>query len=842
MREDDGMERRHGPLDRWVSFSIRRPWIIITVAGLLFFASAGLASRLGLKSDFVELLPTDAPSVVNLERLKQRVSSFATLTIAIESPDLKASQRFADDLVARLRTFPDDRIRFIDYNLKELRDFYGANKWLYADLPDLEGFRDRLKQRIQEETTEAVFESLDDTPPPKTDLRLDEFTAKYEKKSAEQDRYPNGYYVTPDRKLLAIFVRPPSGASGFDASTRLVDDIQVEIDRLVPSTYNAEMIVGFTGDVKTGMEEREALASDIGFVSILAFLMILTVIILYYRSFRAVLLCGMPATLGTSISLAIAYLSIGHLNTATAFLSAIIIGNGINFMIMLVGRFFEEIRAGGPGGLERALSVSVRGTMKGTAVAALAASIAYGSLVFAGFRGFREFGIIGGVGMVICWVATFATGPALIGVVHRLRPLASRPAGSQRVSGAVGRFVERFPRAILVAGLVVTSISILVSIPYAFDPFEYDFHNLRNRDGVKRGSARLSNKVDRIFELPQSPTPIVADNLEDVQKIQRAILAAPGARATIGDVKTLYDFLPKDQEPKLAVLAELRKLVDGKIDFLGEADRKKVMDYRPPESLRVLTLEDVPEVVARPYAEADGTRGRVLYVYSHPRESLLDGKYLLKFAKFIRGVEVEGASFVAVGQPMVFADMVAAIVHDGVEVSIIAVIGIVVLLIIAFRSGLAVGCVILSVGIGTLWMIGFAAVFDLKLNFLNFVVIPIILGDGVDYGANIFERYRFEGEGRMADIIRSTGGVVVLESLTANLGYASLILSTNMALQSFGILANIGEFTCLAAAEVVMTAFIVWRERSKARAGIFPRPNSDGDASSKMQAPPATGC
>jgi predicted RND superfamily exporter protein len=262
---------------------------------------------------------------------------------------------------------------------------------------------------------------------------------------------------------------------------------------------------------------------------------------IYYRSFRAVVLCGLPVALGTAISLAVAYLAIGHLNSATAFLSAIIVGNGINFMIMLLARFFEEIRLLGPGGLERALRTAVSGTMRGTAIASLAASVAYGALVFAGFRGFREFGIIGGVGMVVCWVATF-------------------------------------------------------------------------------------------------------------------------------------------------------------------------------------------------------------------------------------------------------------------------------------RSALAVGAVLLAVGIGTLWMIGFAAAFNLKLNFLNFVVIPIILGDGVDYGANIFERYRSEGRGRMADIIRSTGGAVVLESLTANLGYASLILSTNMALQSFGILANIGEFTCLAAAEIVMTAFIVWWERSRRQA------------------------
>jgi predicted RND superfamily exporter protein len=116
--------------------------------------------------------------------------------------------------------------------------------------------------------------------------------------------------------------------------------------------------------------------------------------------------------------------------------------------------------------------------------------------------------------------------------------------------------------------------------------------------------------------------------------------------------------------------------------------------------------------------------------------------------------------------------------------------------------------------VGTLWMIGFAALFDLKMNFLNFVVIPITLGISVDYGANIFSRYRLEGPGSMAHVLRSTGPAVVLSSATTILGYASLITSTNMALQSFGIIADIGEFTTLATAEIVMCALIVWLEQS----------------------------
>jgi len=313
--------------------------------------------------------------------------------------------------------------------------------------------------------------------------------------------------------------------------------------------------------------------------------------------------------------------------------------------------------------------------------------------------------------------------------------------------------------------------------------------------------------------LPQTPTPLLTDFRDQVPHIKEVILSQPNARATIGDVKTLFDFLPKQQEEKLAVLADIRRLIDRKIDFLDEEDRKDIEAYRPPEDLRVLTLEDIPDVVARPYTEADGTRGRILYVYGHPDESLLDGKYLLKFARFIRGVE-EQEPFMSSGQPMVFADMVDAVLHDGLRVTVAAICAVGVLLVIAFRSLFGVLAVSMSVIFGTLWMIGVAAMLDLKLNFLNFVVIPITLGIAVDYGANLFTRYRTEGPDRIQALLRSTGGAVVLSSSTTIFGYATLITSTNLALRSFGILADIGEITTLITAEVVMTALLVWHERS----------------------------
>ncbi|HOU52722.1 MAG TPA: MMPL family transporter [Myxococcota bacterium] len=807
-------------LDAWMNLCSRYPGRIL-LGALVFGVLAGwTASGLSLHSDFIELLPTDSPSVRNLERLKTQVASYSTLVVAMECPDLEASKRFADDLSRRLRTWPRDRIWAVDDNIREIREFYSRNRYLYADLEDLVDFRDRLRKRIQEETEAQAFESLDDSPAPRTDLGIEALKAKYDRKVREQDRYPDGYYVTPDRSLLAIFIRPPSGSSSFEANERLVQDVQREIDALDPSSYHPEMRIGMTGDIKTGLEEREALASDARFISILCLVLICGVIVAYYRSLRSLLVIGTPMLLGLLGALAVARMAIGYLNTATAFLASIIAGNGINFMIMLAARFFEESRKGHDRDVGTLLRASVRGTLEGTAVAAAGAAIAYGSLSLAGFRGFRQFGIIGGTGMALCWIATFLVGPALIALLHRMRPLEVTRESRHPISSRVGSVVARHPRWILLAALLLSAGAILAILPWSFDPFEYHFRNLRNRESIERGSAKLSRRVDKIFDLPTSPTPVVLDRAESAPVVKAAILASPDFRSVIGGVKTLQEVLPTRQEEKLAVLAEIRALIDRKIDFLSPEDRAEVERHRPPEDLRVLTLDDIPEMIARPFTEADGTRGRVLYVYSHPSESLLDGRYLLKFARFLRSIQVPGVEFYAVGQPLVFADMIAAVLHDGLRVTLASALAVALLLVVAFRSASAVATILTSVLLGTLWMVGLAALLGQKLNFLNFVVFPITLGIGVDYGVNIFSRYRQEGPGRIREVIQSTGGAVVLTSSTTILGYATLITSTNMALQSFGIIADLGEFACLATSELVMTALLVWRHQGRSSAPI----------------------
>src|SRR5690606_30570788 len=112
---------------------------------------------------------------------------------------------------------------------------------------------------------------------------------------------------------------------------------------------------------------------------------------------------------GAAWTFGLAYLLIGHLNSSTGFLFSIVVGNGINFAIIYMARYLEARRTEA---VEPSIRTATLETRRATVTAAAAACAAYGSLVVTDFRGFKHFGIIGGSGMLLCWLSTYLMLPA----------------------------------------------------------------------------------------------------------------------------------------------------------------------------------------------------------------------------------------------------------------------------------------------------------------------------------------------------------------------------------------------------------------------------------------------
>jgi uncharacterized protein len=266
--------------------------------------------------------------------------------------------------------------------------------------------------------------------------------------------------------------------------------------------------------------------------------------------------------------------------------------------------------------------------------------------------------------------------------------------------------------------------------------------------------------------------------------------------------------LPRQQAEKLAVLGEIRALLSSKdIDALGEDDRAELARLRPPDDLRALGDLDIPEALAWPFIEADGSRGKLILATAGPGYEVWDAHDTVRFADKVRAlrlpadVHLGGASFV-------FADVLDAVLTDGPRATLASLLGaILVVLVVVGRNRHGFVTIVCGLG-GTMLMLGCAALIGLKVNFLDFVALPITIGIGIEYAVNIATRERQEGPGRGRAALATTGGAVALCSYTTIVGYGSLVLSQNLGIRSFGLAAMLGELTCLAVALFLAPALL----------------------------------
>ena len=273
-------------------------------------------------------------------------------------------------------------------------------------------------------------------------------------------------------------------------------------------------------------------------------------------------LLALCASLAVGCALAFGWtrLAVGQLNSATAFLGSVVAGNGINFGIILAGRYREELRSRPHA---QALAEAMARTVVPTLVAAMAAAAAYLSLLVTDFRGFSEFGAIAGVGMIFCWATTFLVLPALLDVLRLRQP----EIGS---SSPVPR-MRRFPsRAASIALLLGAAGSALAGGAIVLrEPFEDDLGALRSRSLPVSEAGRWSRRLDAAFGRTQSGGFVVGvEHPEDASLVLSALEEAEGnaepAARVLGRVDALTRVLPgsaEEQQRKLRMVCELRALL-----------------------------------------------------------------------------------------------------------------------------------------------------------------------------------------------------------------------------------------------------------------------------------------
>ncbi len=792
----------------------RHPFIWLTAILLTVLPAFFFAKKLTLESDFKRLLPSDKQSVIVLNRIIEKVGGVGSLAIAIECEDYKATERFMEDLAVELRKLPEKYVRFLDYNVSKAKQFFKDNRYLYMELEDLKEIHDRLAKKIRYEKLQQnpFYLSLEED---EAEFDLSDIEEKYKGKTSKYDGYTDGYFFGENNKLAVMLVRPHGSSTGMAFSKDLMAKVQAEIDKLDPKSYHPSMTTSFTGKYKRTIEEYDQLLTDVLETLAICLFLVALVIYFYFWRFRVIWFLTLPLGIGVLWTFALTKLHIGYLNSQTAFLGSIIIGNGVNSGIILLGRYFEERRQKKK--VEDAIRTAVRTTWLGTLTAAITTSAAFAALSFSEIKGFSQFGFIGGLGMTFCWLATYCTLPPLLVISERIRPIVrdKRTVPNQWASilHPIAALVSHSPRLIGLTGIFLAVASVGFFLRFAPNALEYDFSKLKNKPTQKQMEHAVGDRVDKIFGKNLSPAVILLDHEDQAKDVCDAIMKREEnlseVEKTIDACMTLNSYLPQNQKEKLKVIQQIKVLLRDKSLNFAKKYRKEIDDFREAVNLKEIKLADLPGPLKRNYEELDGRLGRITYVYPRPTATLTYGKRLIKFADVLQSVRLPDGSVVHMsGDAAIFADLLRAVIHDGPLATLFSFLGVAFLVIISMRRIRSVVYILGGLLFGIIFMLGLEALLHIKLNFFNFIALPVTFGIGVDYGVNLFQRYRIEGNRSVPKAIGTVGGAIILCSLTTIIGYSSLLTARNQALASFGWLALLGEFSCLFASIVVMPAFL----------------------------------
>ena len=805
---------------RYVSWLERRK-VLVVVGGVVALAVSLLliTTRLRLFADFSYLLPQDAPAVRDLRRLEERLAAKDTVLVLVVAPDAATRATVASEVTAAVRQLPPELIERVEVGDQATRDFLRPRRFLLVPLPDLEAARDTLKDRIRRAKLKAnplyVDLSDDAAADQEAQQKVDDLLANWHKAEASLDR---SGYVSASGKVALVVLHTAFEITDVTRGKRLLaalDGIGARVRAAHPGVD-----YGVTGGVSTSVAEHDAVVTGMIHSGVITMVLVALVLLIYLRSVVHLLLLTTNIAIATIASFGAAALTVGHLNATTAFLGAIIAGNGVNYGIFLITRYLTMRREHSP---EEAMTLAIAGTARPTAVASLGVAIAYGSLAITSFKGFADFAVIGAVGMLLCWGASFSLFPALVLLFGRNR---QGKDTNLRIGAALARLfgVARPSVTCTIAGVLTIAAGVVVWRYATSDPYEYNMKNLRSESAEAVQSRHWMQTSDDNFGRGISgKTFIAADRIDQVPKIVSALRAidanTPEANRTIGTINSILDVVPADQPQRLAVLADIRKLLDGDaLQALDEKDRKELLALRPPDDLKPIAMGDLPQEIKEKLVEKDGRVGYMIAIRPAEKLDEWNGHDLLRFASAVRKLKLsDGATVTTSGASVIFADIFASIQHDGLIVTLAALLGLIVMVLLVVGRARRAVAVLAATVLGSVGLIAMCALLGLKVNFLDFIALPITLGLGVDYAINIAHPAYYEAKSPF-ESVRNSGSSVFICSLTTIVGYGSLMVSDNLAIYGFGLSSLIGEVTSVITALALVPAIIFLGRMPRRRA------------------------
>ncbi len=605
------------------------------------------------------------------------------------------------------------------------------------------------------------------------------------------------YLLSPDGKVGVLLASLSQSATDMVKSRELMERGTALIEKVGPANFHPEMEVKVTGAYRN-FKEVEAINHDSTVATLASAVLVLLVLLAFFRNGRSLLLMIVPLVMGVLWSAGLTALTYGRLNISTLFVFSMLIGMGIDFGIHFYARILEEYRGGAE--MEEAIALSIAHTGRAMLSAALTTIVALLTLLTAHFQGFVEFGVIASYGIALCLVAAVFVMPPAIFAMERVRATA-RPSeagvgGNLPLSMAGLRKARMVGVVFIVLGLVGAAYAVM---NWEKASFEHDFRNLRGKGasaGISYGAA-VGRKKDT------SPAIILGDSPEQMREVHELLAAKMvqtegGKGSYLKSFITLQTYVPPEQDKRLAIIKEIHEEVsDSKLDKSKGQARVFIDRMRKLSAVEPFTIDDVPEWARRTITEKDGTVGHIGYLYSSVRK--WDAKDVAAFQDELGVLKVPSAEVPIASSGFIVADVVRTVKSDAIRLMPFVFAVLLLILLIDLRDIKGSLLCLLTMGLAVLWTVGVMAVFDLRLGLYNMIVLPMVLGTGIDGAIHLYHRFNELGPRRIVGVVKTTGASVAASSLTTLAGFSGLLFVDHLGVKSIGTLAVAGIASTLIA-------------------------------------------
>jgi hypothetical protein len=268
-----------------------------------------------------------------------------------------------------------------------------------------------------------------------------------------------------------------------------------------------------------------------------------------------------------------------------------------------------------------------------------------------------------------------------------------------------------------------------------------------------------------------------------------------------------------------------REKINGFLDQLGEltqpAQMQLLREYQARLAADLLTrLHGLAAISARePVSPADLTPALVgrfispqgkwlLQVY--PKSQIWDIGPLEKFISDVRSVDPE-----ATGTPLQTYEASKAIKHSYETAGMYALIAVCVFLLIDFRNLRDCLLALLPPLAGTALMFGVLGLCDIDLIPANLIVLPLVIGLGVDGGVHVIHDFRTQSQWGPYTPSASVINAIFVNATTTMVGFGSMMIAAHRGLYSLGLVLTIGVGTCLLVSVITVPAILTWITRHR---------------------------